>query len=174
MQTNPAMALLLQEQKIDLDSVRADNSCPIWQKLDRAGRPYWGIADFWDLDQDGIPEDTDLSQLEWDGSELSLESCAKAEIGRILTKGIGIMKAWKAHWEKLCPETVFLILATYDNGDSLVNKADYPDGFHSLSLRFQAVRGENPVVNLTHFDEWEQPSILDICNKHLPSAPHVF
>lgn len=165
MQANKTMLRLLQAQRIEMDPIDTDDSFPIWQKSDRKGRLYWGITDFWELDKRGVPENADLSQLEWDGNEVFLDTYSKAEIARILTKGIGIMKAWKQHLEQRCPETVFLILASYDNGDALVNRADYPDGFYSLTLRFWAVRNGNAIVNLTGFDEWEQPALLDICNE---------
>ena len=171
MLANQTMAMLLREQGIDMDSVDADISFPIWKKHDPAGKPYWGISHFWGLDKNGIPAGQDLSQLEWDGNEVFLDAHSKAEIAGILNEGIGIIKAWRQHLERSCPETAFCILATYDNGDKLINKEDFPDGACSLTLRFWAVRDGDTVVDLTCFDEWDQPSLLDICNEHtIPSS----
>ena len=166
MLANRSMALLLREQGIDIDAVCADNAFPIRKRHDRSGRAYWVVSHFWNLDRNGVPACEDLSHLEWDGNEVHLDAETKAGIARTLKKGVGIMKAWKRHLEQHCPDHVFCILAAYDNGDMLVNKEDYPDGFYSLNLRFWAVRDGNTVVNLTCFDEWDQPALLDICNEY--------
>ena len=164
MQANYAMASLLRDLGINVDSVCADNARSIWKKYDRTGRPYWGTFDFWNLDKGGVPEDQDLSSLEYDGNEIYLDAHSKTEIAGILKRGIGIMKAWKQHLEHNDPEIVFCLLATYDNGDMLMNKEDHPDGFFSLTLRFWAVRDGNTVVDLTSIDEWDQPALWDICH----------
>lgn len=46
----------------------------------------------------------------------------------------------------------------------LVNKADYPEGFYSVTFRFWAPRGQNTVVCLDSFDEWDQPALLGVCS----------
>ena len=42
----------------------------------------------------------------------------------------------------------------------LVNKADYPEGFFSVTFRFWAPRGQNSVVCIDSFDGWDQPALL--------------
>ena len=42
----------------------------------------------------------------------------------------------------------------------LVNKADYPEGFYSVTFRFWAPRGQNSVVCIDSFDGWDQPALL--------------
>ena len=162
-QPNKAMKLLLQQQKIEIHDVPAINAYPIWKKQDQAGRPYWGVSDYWHLDQNGVPASEDLSQLEWDGNEVHLDSFAENQIPGILRESIGIIKAWIVQLEREEPNTRFRILASYDDGAELVNKEDYPDGFYSITLRFWAPRGRNTVVDLVHFEDWEQPALLAAC-----------
>ena len=168
-QSNKAMKLLLQQHKINVDDVPAQNTYPIWKKQDQAGRPYWGVSDFWHLDQNGIPASADLSRLEWDGNEVNLDAYTKEQISGILKESIGIIKAWMLQLEKEEPDTPFLILASYDDGAELINKEDFPDGCYSITFRFWAPRGRDSVVNLTSFEDWEQPAILAACNEYTPS-----
>ena len=163
MKVNDNMALLLQENGICADTVPADDSYPIWQKKDRAGRPYWGTADFWGLDKNGIPAGEDLSQLEWDGNEVHLDAFSKDDVPKILKTGIGIVKSWKKNLDHYYPTMGFYILASFDKGDALVNQDDYPNGFFSLTLRFWASRDGNTVVRTDYFSEWDQPALLEAC-----------
>ena len=164
-QPNKAMKLLLQQHKISADDVPAQNIYPIWKKQDHAGRPYWGVSDFCHLDQNGISASEDLSQLEWDGNEVHLDAYAEEQIPEILRESIGILKAWKLQVEHEEPDIPFLILASYDDGEELVNKEDFPDGFYSITFRIWAPRSGNTIVNLASFADWEQPAFLAICNK---------
>ena len=168
-QSNKAMKLLLQQHKINVDDVPAQNTYPIWKKQDQAGRPYWGVSDFWHLDQNGVPASEDLSRLEWDGNEVNLDACAEDQIPGILKESIGIIKAWMLQLEHEEPDIPFLILASYDDGAELVNKEDFPDGCYSITFRFWAPRGNNTVVNLASFEDWGQPALLVVCNKYTPS-----
>ena len=164
-QSNKAMKLLLQQYNINIDDISANNAYPIWKKHDQAGRPYWGVSDFWNLNQNGVPASEDLSQLEWDGNEVHLDAHAEDRIPGILIESIGIIKAWLLQLEHEEPDMTFLILASYDDGAELVNKEDFPDGCYSITFRFWATRGKNTVVNLASFEEWEQPALLAVCNK---------
>ena len=166
-QPNRAMKLLLQRHKINTDDVPAKHTSPIWKKQDQTGRPYWGVSDFWHLDQNGVPASEDLSQLEWDGNEVHLDAYAEDQIPGILRETIGIIKAWMRQLEQEEPDTPFLILASYDDGAELVNKEDFPDGFYSTTLRFWSPRGGNTVVNLASFEDWEQPALLAACGQTL-------
>lgn len=166
-QPNKSMKLLLQQLKIDVDAAPAKNDFSIWKKQDQAGRPYWGVSDFWHLDQNGVPASEDLSLLEWDGNEVHLEANAEDQIPGILKDAIGIIKAWMRQLEQEEPNTPFLILASYDDGAELVNKEDFPDGFYSTTLRFWSPRGGNTVVNLASFEDWEQPALLAACGQTL-------
>ena len=162
-QTNKSMKLLLQQHKIDADDVPAMDAYPIWKKRDQAGRPYWGVSDFWHLDQNGVPASEDLSQLGWDGNEVHLDTNAEDQIPGILKEAIGIIKAWMRQLEQEEPNTPFLILASYDDGEELVNKEDFPDGCYSIAFRFWVPRGGNTVVDLSSFEDWEQPALLAAC-----------
>ena len=167
-QPNKAMKLLLQQHKVNVDDVPAQNTYPIWKKQDHAGRSYWGVSDFWHLDQNGVSASEDLSQLEWDGNEVTLDVNAENQIQGMLRASIGIIKAWILQLENEEPDIPFLMLASYDDGEELVNKEDFPDGFYSITFRFWAPRGENAIVNLASFEDWEQPSLLAACNKCNP------
>ena len=164
-QSNKAMKLLLQQHKINVDDISADNAYPIWKKQDQAGRPYWGVSDFWNLDQNRPTSSEDLSRLEWDGNEVHLDAYAEDQIPEILRESIGIIKSWMVQLEHEEPDMPFLILACYDDGAELVNKEDFPDGCYSITFRFWAARGGNTVVNLASFENWEQPALLAVCNK---------
>ena len=83
----------------------------------------------------------------------------------MLRRGIEIMKAWKTQLAQEYPKTGFLLLASFDDGQELINKDDFPDGFFSLTLRFWAVRDRDTVVALRDFDTWEQPAFLDTCGR---------
>ena len=163
-QPNKSMKLLLQQHKIDVDDIPAMDAYPIWKKQDQAGRPYWGVSDFWHLDQNGVPASEDLSQLEWDGNEVHLDANAEDQIPGILKDAFGIIKAWMRQLEQEEPNTPFLILASYDDGEELVNKEDFPDGCYSITFRFWAPRGGNTVVDLSSFEDWEQPALLAACS----------
>lgn len=165
MQPNKAMKALLQQHKLDVDNIPVKNAYPIWEKQDTAGRPYWGVSEFWHLDQNGVSASQDLSQLEWDGNEVHLDACSEEQISEILRESIGIMKAWKRQLEREEPETPFLILASFDDGAELVNEEDYPNGSYSVTLRFWASRGSNTVVDLAYFEDWEEPVLLAVCGK---------
>ena len=169
-QSNKTMRLLLRQHKIDVDAVNTNNSYPIWKKQDQAGRPYWGVSDFWNLDQNGVSASEDLSRLEWNGNEVRLDAYAEDQIPGILRESIGIIKAWMLQLEHDEPDTQFLILACYDDGTELVNKEDFPDGCYSITFRFWATRGENTVVNLASFEDWEQPALLAACSKYIRSS----
>ena len=169
MQSNKAMKLLLQQHKINVDDVPAQNTFPIWKKRDLAGRPYWGVSDFWHLDQNGVSASEDLSRLEWDGNEVNLDAYAEDQIQGILRESIGIIKAWMLQLEHEEPDIPFLILASFDDGAELVNKKEFPSGCYSITFRFWALRGRNTVVNLASFEDWEQPALLADCIKCTPS-----
>ena len=164
-QPNKAMRSLLQRHKIDINDIPANDAYPIWKKQDQADRPYWGVADFWHLDRNGVSASEDLSQLEWDGNEVNLDVYAEDQIAVILREAIGIIKSWTLQLEHDEPDMPFLILASYDDGAELVNKEDFPVDFYSITFRFWAVRDRNTVVNLVSFEDWEQPALLAVCNK---------
>ena len=167
-QPNKAMKLLLQQYKIGIDDVAVKNAHPIWKKQDHAGRPYWGVSDFWNLDQNRPTSSEDLSQLEWDGNEVTLDAYAEDQIPGILKDSIGIIKAWMLQLEHEEPNMPFLILASYDDGAELVNRENFSDRCCSITFRFWASRGGNTVVNLASFENWEQPALLVACNKCIP------
>ncbi len=169
-QPNRTMRRLLQQYRIHVNDVPAQNTYPIWKKQDQAGRPYWGVSDFWNLDQNGVSASEDLSRLEWNGNEVRLDVYAEDQIPGILIESIGIIKAWMLQLEHDEPDTQFLILACYDDGTELVNKEDFPDGCYSITFRFWATRGENTVVNLASFEDWEQPALLAACSKYTRSS----
>ena len=165
MRLNKKMNTLLRELGIDIDNISPEYDYPIWQKFDQAGRPYWGVSHFWNIDKRGVSGEQDLSQLDWDGNEMNLDAKSKAEIPKIFEKMIGIIKAWKEKLENNYPNTQLYIFASYDNGDELEDNEDFPDGWYSLTFRFYSPRGGNTVVNLESFDEWEQPALMAVCNK---------
>lgn len=164
MKLNNAMRTLLEKHSISLcDSTSENNAFPIWNKTDAAGRAYWGVSSFWELDKQPISSDVDLSQLEWDGNEVYLAAQSDTEIANILRQAIGIVTFWRREIKTKYPEIPFYIFASYDNGDMMIlDEGEFPA--QSVSLRFWADRGGNSVINLEHFDSWEEPAIIEYCN----------
>jgi hypothetical protein len=158
------MKSLLEHYKIaDVNLISKDSSYPIWQREDAIGRKYWGVSNFWGLDQNPVKPTQDLSQLEWDGNEVYLDGQTEEEVRAILVKAIGILLYWKKVLEHQYPETQFFVFASYDHGDMLVlEEGELPT--RSVTLRFWADRGTDTVINLDSFDDWEQPAIVGYCN----------
>ncbi len=58
------------------------------------------------------------------------------------------------------PDTSFYLFASYSNGDMLIlNEGESPT--KSITMRFWAHRGENTVIDLSDFDDWDQPAIVE-------------
>ena len=165
MRLNRQMQRLLTAQGIDPAAVQPSEDYPIWQKRDQAGRPYWGVSNFWGMDEDGVSGKKDLSRLEWDGNEVFFEAECPAEIPEMLRHAIGVMKGWKRTLERAYPETPFVIFASYDDGSALIN---IPKGCFAVTFRFWAPRDGEPVLNFESFDDWDQPALVEVCN--LPEA----
>jgi hypothetical protein len=167
MKLNGAMKMLLARHKIDdIHLIPQDNTYPIWQKEDMVGRKYWGVSNFWGIDQHPIESTQDLSQLEWDGNEIWLDAQTDEAVKAILIKAVGILQYWKYVLESTFQETPFYIFASYDDGDmQILEKDELPT--RSVTLRFWADRGTDTVIYLDNFDAWDQPAIVGYCN----SAP---
>ncbi len=162
MKYNHSMETLLKVHGITIEDVPAENGYPIWMKHDPSGRPYWGTADFCGIENADIPRDINLSELEWDGNELMFDAYSYEGIAEILKKAIGVIKAWKTELEEEYPDNEFGILASFDSGEHLINKEDFPNGNYSVTMRFWA---ERKVPSFTDgFEDWEQPTIIETCN----------
>lgn len=141
---------------VSTEDAPSDNAYPIWLKTDAYGRIYYGVSDFWNLDQ-SISEDADLSWLEWDGNEIRIDTPHKERIAKIYLKTIGIIKSWRAQLERNYPHERFVILASFDDGSELTEASDFSISF---TLRFWKIReGFGPDENLTS----SQPTIMEIC-----------
>lgn len=165
MKLNHSMKCLFEKYKIDsLDKIPQNSAYPVWARKDKNGRTYWGISHFWNLDKDeDFIADRDLSQLEWDGNELYLDAENDRDVQDILKSAVGILKFWKYELETKYPKTSFCLFASYDNGDmQILDEGDSPA--MSVTLRFWADRGSDNVINLSAFDDWEQPAIIEYCN----------
>lgn len=119
MRMNQSMRSLMHKHGIThIDQIPQNSTHPVWVKKDKAGRPYWGVSHFWNLDKDMIiASKHDLSQLEWDGNEVYFGAADEEEVRSILKTAIGILSFWKTELETKYPETPFYLIATYDNGD---------------------------------------------------------
>lgn len=164
MKTNSGMKSLLQKHLIEsIDNIPENHEYPIWKKADIAGRMYWGVSSFWGLDDNPMHSHQDLSQLEWDGNEVYLDAQREEDVSDILRKAIGILVFWKNELETRYPDTPFYLLASYDNGDmQIMDEAESP--VRSVTLRFWADRGGNTVIDLSKFNDWDQPAIVVRCN----------
>ena len=161
MKANLSMKSLLQKYLIDsISCIPQNNAYPIWHKTDIAGRVYWGVASFCGLDEYPISSEQDLSQLEWDGNEIYLDAYTEEDIAEMLKKAIGILLFWKDELGNKYSDTSFYIFASYDNGDMLaLDEGETP--IRSITMRFWADRGENTVINLSDFNRWDQPAIME-------------
>lgn len=164
MKSNISMRSLLKKHLIkSMDDIPLNHTYPIVEKTDPAGRVYWGVSTFFRFDNQPIHSNQDLSQLEWDGNEIYLRAQTEEEVTDILRKAIGILSFWKSELETRYPDTSFYLFASYDNGDMLIlDEGESP--IKSVTLRFWADRGDNSVINLSYFEHWEQPALLDQCN----------
>ena len=142
---------------IPVEDASVDNKYPIWVKTDAYGRTYYGVSDFWSLDQ-SIPEDADHSWLEWDGNEIRIDTPFKENIHEIYLRTIGILKSWRVQLERDFQHERFILLASFDDGSELTEKSDFSLSF---TLRFWKVReGKGPDENMTS----SQPTVMEICN----------
>lgn len=167
MKSNLSMKSLLEKYLIDsTDCISPDNAYPIWHKTDATGRVYWGVASFCGMDQCPICADQDLSQLEWDGNEVYLDTYSDEDVADMLKKAIGVLLFWKSELKNRYADTSFYLFASYDNGDMLIlDEGETP--VKSITLRFWADRGENTFINLSDFDNWKQPAIME----HIKCTP---
>ena len=128
-----------------IDDISPDNEYNVWGKTDSYGRDYYGVANFWNADNN-IKEDCDLSWLEWDGNEVNIDNEICDDISILFRKTVGIIKSWESQLKELCPEGQFAILATYDDGSDLIEESDPYFGF---TLRFWKIReGQGPYIKI--------------------------
>lgn len=161
MKFNLNMKSLLKDHLIDsIECISQNDAYPIWHKTDTAGRVYWGVASFCGMDEYPICADEDLSQLEWDGNEVCLDAYTDEDVADMLKRAIGILLFWKSELQARYSDTSFYLFASYDNGDMLVlDEGESPAKF--ITMRFWADRENNTVINLTDFDNWDRPTIVE-------------
>ena len=164
MKLNSAMKSLLEQYKIDnLHLILQDSSYPIWKKEDAIERKYWCVSNFCGMDKKQIKSTQDLSQLEWDGNEVCLDAYTDEDVADMLKRAIGILLFWKSELQTRYSDTSFYLFASYDNGDmQVLDEGESP--VKSITVRFWADRGENTVINLADFDNWDQPAIMEYIN----------
>lgn len=157
------MKNLMKKNSVEMtEDIPQECEYPIWKKENLEGKPYWGTASFWGLDAPGAQGERTLSQLEWDGNEVCLNAETEESVPDILRKAICIIAFWKTELETKYPGTPFYLLASYDNGDNqIVDEGETP--VRSVTLRFWADRGDNGVIDLSDFDDWEQPLMVEYC-----------
>lgn len=137
-----------------IDDISPDNEYNVWGKTDSYGRDYYGVANFWNVDNN-IKEDCDLSWLEWDGNEVNIDNEICDDISSLFRKTVGIIKSWESQLKELCPEGQFAILASYDDGSDLIEESDPYFGF---TLRFWKIReGQGPDIRI---EEQTQPVMM--------------
>lgn len=137
-----------------IDDISPDNEYNVWGKTDSYVRDYYGVANFWNIDNN-IKEDCDLSWLEWDGNEVNIDNEICDDISSLFRKTVGIIKSWESQLKELCPEGQFAILASYDDGSDLIEESDPYFGF---TLRFWKIReGQGPDIRI---EEQTQPVMM--------------
>lgn len=137
-----------------IDDISPDNEYNVWGKTDSYGRDYYGVANFWNVDNN-LKEDCDLSWLEWDGNEVNIDNEISDDISILFRKTVGIIKSWESQLKELCTEGQFAILASYDDGSDLIEESDTYFGF---TLRFWKIReGQGPDIRI---EEQNQPVMM--------------
>ena len=161
MKLNFSMKALLEKYSINsIDCISQNNTYPIWNKTDTAGRTYYGVDSFCGMDKYPVGSEQDLSELEWEGNEVYLDAYSDEEVAHMLRKSIGILAFWKNEMITRYQETSFYLFASYSNGDILIlDEGKAPT--KSITMRFWADRGENTIIDLSDFDSWDQPAIVE-------------
>jgi len=137
-----------------IDDISPDNIYNVWKKTDSYGRDYYGVTNFWNVDNN-LKEDCELSWLEWDGNEVNIDNEICDDISSLFRKTVGIIKSWELQLKELCPEGQFAILASYDDGRDLIEESDPYFGF---TLRFWKIReGHGPDIRI---EEQNQPVMM--------------
>ena len=132
------------------------NKFPIWKKIDPYGRDYFGVSHFWNMDTH-IEKSCDLSWLEWDGNEVLIKNNNHDNALGMFVETIGIMKAWQTQMQEQFPDDRFMILASFDNGQQLVECNC--DRSQSFTLRFWKIRNNQGLDEKIDIDSYEQPVI---------------
>ncbi|SEG23677.1 hypothetical protein SAMN04487934_11183, partial [Eubacterium ruminantium] len=99
-----------------INEITPDTGYSIWTKKDPFGRAYFGVGNFCGMDR-SINEDTDLSWLEWNGNEVNISNNDKM---LLFEKTIGIMKGWIDQLVESYPDDSFVVFASFDDGNALV------------------------------------------------------
>ena len=132
-----------------INEITPDTGYSIWTKKDPFGRAYFGVGNFCGMDR-SINEDTDLSWLEWDGNEVNISNNDKM---LLFEKTIGIMKGWIDQLVESYPDDSFVVFASFDDGNALVEECERNMSF---TLRFWKKReGSGLDENM----EYNQPVI---------------
>ena len=132
-----------------INEITPDTGYSIWTKKDPFGRAYFGVGNFCGMDR-SINEDTDLSWLEWDGNEVNISNNDKM---LLFEKTIGIMKGWINQLVESYPDDSFVVFASFDDGNALVEECERNMSF---TLRFWKKReGSGLDENM----EYNQPVI---------------
>ena len=134
----------------------------IWTKSDSLGRTYWGAMDFCGIDRDGAYGDKNLGWLEWDGNEVYLSVASAGKVPTLLKRAAGIMKYWKKQLKRNWPEIPFIIFASYSN--NLEDREEDEEIFHSVTMRFFAVRDGDTLLDFEEMRNNQQPVMWLYCN----------
>lgn len=126
-----------------IDEISPVDEYPIWEKTDPYGRTYYGVSNFWGVDS-YIEKDCDLSWLEWDGNEVNVDSANSDDLFMLFQKTVGIMKSWKSQLTTNYPNERFVIFASFDDGNELIEDSDPYIGF---TLRFWKIREGQGFIN---------------------------
>lgn len=132
------------------------NTFPIWKKTDPYGRDYYGVSHFWSMDT-YIEKNCDLSWLEWDGNEVYIADDAHDNALGIFVEAIGIMKAWQTQIQEQFPDDRFMILASFDDGQEMVECNC--DRIQSFTLRFWKIREGQGLDETIDINNYDQPVI---------------
>ncbi|WP_029230762.1 hypothetical protein [Butyrivibrio sp. VCB2006] len=138
-----------------IDDIAPLDEYPIWSKKDAWGHSYYGVSNFYGIEGPDY-EDSDLSQLEWDGNEVYLNAPDSNEEMTLFRKAIGIMKSWHKQMLEQYPEERFVILASFDDGVDPEDGCEYGPSF---TLRFWKVREGQWLGKYDEFVDCEQPVI---------------
>ncbi|MDD4096639.1 MAG: hypothetical protein PHP22_10415 [Oscillospiraceae bacterium] len=101
---------------IDMDRISPSNGHPITRHQNETGEPLWIVSNTgFSLNGCKPFTGTELTDLEWDENEVTIDGSDRVE--ELLKETLGILKQWKHQMETDFPLDKFDIILSIDYGD---------------------------------------------------------
>lgn len=149
---NRAMFYFLRD--IDMDRIIPSSGHPITRHQNETGEPLWIVSNAsFSLNRCKPFTGKDLTELEWDENEVTIDGLDNVE--DLLKETLGILKQWKHQMETDFPLDKFDIILSIDYGDEDVEP--------SATIRFYAIRDHYRIVeiNQMNLENFVQPILVE-------------